>query len=152
MRIPTSRVALLLVTVGAAACQNASSARTGGKAADDMGDPPPVTFPRQSSSREAVYEALVEGRLVRKGDCLRVDTPQGESYLVLWPPQAELQGGVSRVVDHETGARAEIGEPIRLSGGEVSLKPRLLERLENPPPDRCAGPYWLAGNILPAPR
>lgn len=152
MRIPTPGSVLLLVLVATVGCQNASSTRAGEEVPDDMRTHRPVAFPRQSPNREAVYEALIEGRLVVDDGCLRVDTPQGERFLVLWPPRAELQGEAARVVDHETGAGADIGGRIRLSGGEVSLKPHILDRLENPPPEWCPGPYWLSGNILvPAP-
>lgn len=152
MRMPTRRAVLLLVLAGTAACRNASSAHSGDEAPDTMAAQQSIAFPRQSPGREATYEALVEGRLVLEDGCLRVDTPGGESYLVLWPPRAELHRDPTRVTDPGTGASAEVGEPVRLSGGEVSLRPLVLERLENPPPERCGGPYWLAGNLLsPAP-
>lgn len=149
MRIPTRRAVLLLVLAATAACRNASSAHSGGEAPDTMAEQQSIAFPRQSPGREATYEALVEGRLVLEDGCLRVDTP-GESYLVLWPPRAELHRNPTRVTDPETGATAEVGEPVRLSGGEVSLRPFILERLETPPPERCPGPYWLAGHLLSA--
>ncbi|HEX2093258.1 MAG TPA: hypothetical protein VHG28_12700 [Longimicrobiaceae bacterium] len=148
MRIRTRRALLLLLVAGAAACRGVSSARSGVRAPGEMTERQPIAFPRQTPDREATYEALVEGRLVLEDGCLRVDTPGEESYLVLWPPRAELQEGARRVVDRETGATAEVGEPIRLSGGEVTLRPLVLERLESPPPVRCRGPYWLAGQIL----
>lgn len=148
MRIPGRRLYLFLVLAGMAACRNASSANSSDGAPEDMKERQSIAFPRQSPGREVTYEALVEGRLVLEDGCLRVDTPQGESYLVLWPPRAELREAARRVIDHETGATAEVGEPVRLSGGEVSLRPFIRERLENPPPDRCRGPYWLAGHVL----
>lgn len=147
MRTPTRRLLLLVALAGMAACRNASSAHSSGEAHGEMTGQQ-TALPRQRPGREATYEALVEGRLVQEDGCLRVETPSGASYLVLWPPRAELREEPRRVVDPETGATAEVGEPIRLSGGEVTLRPFVLERLESPPPVRCRGPYWLAGQIL----
>lgn len=149
MRAPIRRGCLLLLLAGMSACRNTSSARPGDDAPDRMRDHPSIAFPRQSPGREAVYEALLQGRLVLEGGCLRVETPEGASYLVLWPPRAELRDGPARVADRETGAEVRMGEPIRLSGGEVPLVPSVLRRLENPLPEGCPGPYWLAGHLLP---
>lgn len=149
MWISTRRAVLLLLLVGTAACRNGSSARSGDQAPGTMREHPSIAFPRQSPGRQEVLEALVEGRLVLEDGCLRVRTPQGESYLVLWPPRAELGEEGARVVDRETGVEVEVGGPFRMSGGEVSSRPSVLGRLEGPPPERCQGPYWLAGNLLP---
>jgi hypothetical protein len=94
-------------------------------------------------------EALLEGTLVSQAGCLWVAPATGTRYAVIWPAHVELEPGVApaRVTDRQSGASAQVGGPIRLSGGEVPAGGALASAL----PRACSGPLWLAGGIVAAP-
>jgi hypothetical protein len=96
--------------------------------------------------------ALLEGRLVREGSCVRAETVHsGEQNLVIWPPGTTLhdyEDGQSAVVDRGGRVIASMGEAVRLGGGqydEIHLDFLRTSLLATDIPDECVGgPYWLA--------
>ncbi len=93
-------------------------------------------------------EALLEGTLVAQAGCLWVVSPEGSRYAVLWPPHVELAPGVqpARITDRRSGASAQVGDRVRVGGGEVPGTPALAASL----PGGCQSPLWLATGIVAA--
>ena len=99
-----------------------------------------------------VMEALYQGSVVERNDCLRLgDEPDG--HTVVWPPGFSLvdMAGTPVVLD-ETGREiGQIGDFFRLGGGEVPTlwedgfveEPTRAEALR-----RCPGRYWIVGEVL----
>jgi hypothetical protein len=146
MRWAAGRLLLLVGAVAFAACRD-QPAQHPQPEPEPMSEFTGVAFPRQRPGEEAAYEALIEGRLSLERGCLRLVSPEGESYLVLWPSGAELLEG-PRVSVPGTGLDVGPGDVVRMSGGEVEMHERTLRRLESAPPGGCGGPYWLAGRLL----
>ena len=89
--------------------------------------------------------ALMFGTLALRGECLRIDA-EGASYLALWPTRTTLESVGARwmVRDTMTDVSAEVGGPIRVSGGELPTPPE-------PPASSaatCGGPYWEVTALL----
>ncbi|HEX2095338.1 MAG TPA: hypothetical protein VHG28_23280 [Longimicrobiaceae bacterium] len=114
-----------------------------------------MAFPQLAPAAEREYpSALLEGTLLLDGGCLRVRASEGgTSYLVVWPPQAELNAssGTVRVLDSHSRVAAQAGGPIRLGGGEVDSSVPVLRALRTPLPTGCPGPLWLASSIVATP-
>lgn len=146
MRPLTSILALAIALL--AACQPEATSGTASA-------PETAAFPQFSPSGESM-EALVDGRLVLDGRCLRlqVDHPTSGagavSYLVVWPAQASLDADATplRVTDAQSGVVASVGQRTTLSGGEVRDAAPDASSLATPIPTVCHGPYWLAGGIV----
>lgn len=117
-------------------------------------------FPTQIQGVEgelrAVPEALLIGRLVLSEDgCLRVDTGRANAYVPIWPPgytaKSEIQA--VRVLNEEDRVVAQTGGNIEAGGGEFPRESLdgiayLSKRLAQELPRRCAGPYWLVGEVM----
>lgn len=111
-----------------------------------------VVFPQQAKAdrEQEGMEALLVGQLVLTAGCLRVNAPDpGISYLVIWPADYTLStaSGTGQILDERGQVIAQIGDMLRVTGGEVSANARLSAQLREPLPDGCAGPYWLASAV-----
>ena len=91
-------------------------------------------------------DALLDGTLVSQGGCLWVVPQSGPRYAVIWPAHVELASGAApaRVTDRQSGAAAQVGGRLRLTGGEVPAG-----GVGSSLPRGCRGPLWLAAGIVP---
>lgn len=98
-------------------------------------------FLHQSEPEDSVDidPGVLTGQLVVVDDCLRVNVDEGNSYLIIWPPNYSLDAApMIRVLNGEgqVVARVGVGVEVRLAGGKT-------ETLERNLPGRCPGPYWI---------
>lgn len=114
-----------------------------------------IFFPQQALTEERVtMTAELIGLVVIENNCLRVqDENNSSSYLIIWPPGASLNTNEAdiHVVDANERLLAVVGKKIRIDGGEVKTLTQLEssgQPLSQPPPNRCNGPYWLAGDKI----
>jgi hypothetical protein len=110
--------------------------------------PIPNLFMPQLRVRTGGMDALLQGRLVAEEGCLRVRTFENESYLVIWQPDYFLNDnhGQIEILDRDGEVVARLGEEIRMGGGGAS-GPEFDAYLGKAIPSRCAGPYWLMGEL-----
>ncbi len=112
--------------------------------------PDPKTYPA----------ALLPGRLVQEGLCLRVvaDTG-GTAFVPVWPSDYALgrdaQGNLV-VRDGQGAIVYRVGEHGRFGGGEILADEQFWLSspvLRQPPPKECPGPYWVVAPrpLSPAP-
>jgi hypothetical protein len=113
-------------------------------------DPPPgVVFPRQHPPESLAEEmqALMIGELVEAGGCLRV-AGDGQDHLIIWPYDHAItaaEDGALQVRDGSGMVIAQVGDAVRMSGGEV---PSAQSFTATDIPDTCGEPYWLAGSEI----
>lgn len=100
------------------------------------------------------WTALLTGKLVKVNRCLRVvDNESNTSYLLVWPPgqhTVNLEGDTIRIVDRIRGNGPvvwQIGQIVRLGGGEVTSSEYLDEQVRRSLPANCPGPYWIVGDV-----
>ena len=106
-----------------------------------------IFFPRMVHQRGEVImlQALLEGRLVLRDNCLRVvPTDWPGEYLIIWPPGFAVESDGEHVVVVNGGGNrmALVGEPVRLSGGFSSSKH--VDRADAP----CPGEYFKAYSVV----
>ena len=96
--------------------------------------------------------AELDGKLVLDGDCLRVDSDNGGSALLLWPPDysVTIQGDALHITEGiVSGNRVEyvlhIGDQVHLAGGAAPypIDPSFFQVS----PTSCPGPYWIYGGL-----
>lgn len=116
---------------------------------------PEVFFPKQLSGPVDVMTSLTRGDLTLDGKgCLHVEEPKYNTDSVpVWPAGfgVNTSGDEVRVLDEDGRILGEVGQRIKLGGGEISEKaldgndlmekPLLGELLE-----RCPGDYWLVSS------
>ncbi len=114
----------------------------------------PAPQPTTDSPRPRLM-ALITGRLVQLGACLRVRAEREQTdALLVWPPDFDMS-----LVDHtlivtdrleHQQVNVHLGDYIELGGGEL---PQLDETLRTTA--GCPGPYWVVGSlphvVLPTP-
>ena len=93
--------------------------------------------------------ALLEGELTWDGKCLRIAVSNGESPLIVWPPDfsATLQKNTNsvqvtegKVTGNPTEYNLYIGKNIAIAGGyQGGVSDPAEFQLSSPD---CAGPYW----------
>lgn len=111
-----------------------------------------IIFPQLAVGR-STDEALLVGELTVVKSCLRVISgDSSRSYLLVWPSNVTLRTTTLSPEVHDSRGRvvARVGEMIRMGGGELTPTEitALSDRLREPLPDVCSGPYWLVGEIL----
>ncbi len=115
------------------------------------GDRPEVFFPQLGPpiGPRAFPEALIQGTLYLSRGCLRVGA-EGEGSLIIWPPQVQLErnGDSIRLLDESSKVEVEIGQTVRLGGGEIEPGAPILRELREDLPSHCPGPYWLASGLI----
>lgn len=135
---------LLITAVFLAACsnQNATSSMP----------TPDVFFPKQKETEgeRAVMDALLTGDLVEANGCLRVNASEsGNSYLLIWPPDFSrtTENGMIQVRDGSGQVVVQVGDKVRISGGEVPTE-AAQEFSDQPLPHDCPEPYWIVGDEI----
>lgn len=116
-------------------------------AAPSLDPPPGVVFPRQYPPEGLPEEmaALLIGELVKENGCLRVGD-ENMSHLIVWPYDHTVTAaadGTLHIRDDSGAVVARVGDGVRMGGGEV---PSVESLTATEIPDRCGGPYWLAGS------
>ena len=142
--------ALLLSCAGSGSIEPEETAQPTTGASEAEG-----TSSEQSTRRELVFpvleervgeEAGLDGRLVRRGRCLVVET-SGRTALPIWPPgfAYEKDGKAINILDETGKVVAEVGSPISMGGGEGRFLPEHLRGHIKP----CSGgPYWAISIVL----
>jgi hypothetical protein len=107
-----------------------------------------LRLPQLASRSPAFMEALLEGTLVEQDNCLRVTGAAGYSILIIWQPDyfVNNRDGVVEVLNRDGALVAQVGQTVRMGGGEVPST-CFEGDLREPLPAGCAGPYWLMGDI-----
>jgi hypothetical protein len=113
--------------------------------------PPGIVFPRQHPPEGLREEmaALLIGELVETDGCLRVGD-ENRSHLIIWPYDHTVTAaadGTLQIRDGSGAVVAHAGDVVRMGGGEV---PAVESLTSTEIPDRCGGPYWLAGSGIEA--
>ena len=103
-------------------------------------------FPQQREDGDALDAQLV-GELVLENGCLRGKSIDGTDHLLIWPQRFKLTvaGGDIRISD-DSGVSFNVGEEIRVGGGEMPLA-HLQTLVKQPVPNDCPGPYWVIGEV-----
>jgi hypothetical protein len=113
------------------------------------------TSPEQSTRRGLVFpvleerigeEAGLDGRLVRRGRCLVVES-SGRTALPIWPPgfTYEKDGKAINILDENGKVVAEVGSPISMAGGAGRFLPEHLRGHIKP----CSGgTYWAISIVV----
>jgi hypothetical protein len=111
---------------------------------------PTVYFPQLKARSASFMGALLVGELVVTDGCLRLQSEDDQSHLVIWQTDYFLNNnqGTLEILDREGQVVARVGEPIQLGGGEI---PSAVDddQLQAPMPASCTGPYWLMGEVVP---
>lgn len=118
--------------------------------APPLNAPPGIIFPRQYPPEGLGEEmtALIIGELIEENGCVRV-SGNGKSHLIIWPYDHTLiatKDGKLQIRDGRNVAVVNVGDTVQISGGEVPSSTQDLTPVEIP--DRCSGPYWLAGSEI----
>lgn len=112
-----------------------------------------VHFLRQKDTNGPQMLALMEGKLALTGGCLRIEENYGEeSYAAIWPFEFsfEVQNGDVEILNGEGQVVAQVGDQIRVSGGEIpSLSKETFD--ENfIGAFQCSGRYWIVNSDVEA--
>ena len=110
-------------------------------------EPTPMPTPMVVVTRMA---ALHIGPLTMVDGCLRTGD-DADSNLVVWPPDFEvsIENDIIRVLYDDHEVEVQLGQAVRLGGGEVKSLEAFDERTRQQIPAGCPGPYWLVGSISP---
>lgn len=99
-----------------------------------------------------MMEALLEGRLVEEGDCLRVESvgsSSNTSYVLILLDRFSIgtDGGKTVLLDRENNIVASVGDIVEVGGGEANEASLSWRRFFGQLPKDCEGPYWIVGTI-----
>lgn len=109
-----------------------------------------IYFLRQKPSDAPDMTALNEGRLVLSERCLYLQSEDGNlTHAAIWPFEFSLtgEGGSVQILNEDKAVVAQVGNQIRVSGGEVPQLP--LEDFEENfigTATQCTAPYWRINN------
>ena len=106
-------------------------------------------FPQQKQVPNAYMDALLVGKLVLMNGCLRVNTNEGTSPLIIWPYGFSLRENANtiEILDGSGQLVVQVGDDVRVGGGEIQGE-HLKEYDGQLFPKECSGPYWLASNEI----
>lgn len=117
----------------------------------EIGKPNPGTgsltaFPTHPESTSGHDLALLQGRLILSGGCLRLrpDYLPEHTVLIYWPygySYRDTAKGI-RIFDEQGRFIATVGDYLSIAGGEYH---------RDITGGRCKGPTWNAGSVDPAP-
>jgi hypothetical protein len=112
-----------------------------------------VHFLRQKDTDGPQMLALMEGRLALTEGCLRIQSSYGEeSYAAIWPFEFSFSknGGNVHILNGEGQVVAQVGDQIRVSGGEIpglseeEFEENFIGTFE------CSGRYWIVNSGVEA--
>ena len=112
--------------------------------------PPPVPFfPQQKETPNAFMDALLVGKLELANNCLRVSDQNNKSFLLIWPQgfSVRVNHNITEVVDGKGQLIAQVGDSLRVGGGEMPAQ-HITEYVLQPLPDKCPGPYWIISDEI----
>lgn len=108
-----------------------------------------VHFLKQKPSDAPDMEALLEGKLVLSEMCLYIRSEDVDStYAAIWPFEFSLhmQGDSIQILNGNENVVAQVGDQIRVSGGEAILSPEQFEQNVIGTATQCTAPYWRVNN------
>ncbi len=110
-------------------------------------EPTPMPAPMVVVTR---MTALRTEPLTMVDSCLRIGDSEA-SNLVVWPPDFEvsIENDTIWVLYDDHEVEVQLGQVVRLGGGEVKSLEAFDERTRQGVPADCPGPYWLVGSISP---
>jgi len=105
-------------------------------------------FPQQINTPSAYNEALVQGELVLINGCLRVNSVNGYSILLIWRPgfSTRTEQGTVQIIDGTGKVTASVGDFVAVGGGfdDDPTWLGLTESLQ----EECPGPYYIVGETI----
>ena len=107
-----------------------------------------TSFSRLTPGLHSVtFTAFADGKLALEGGCFRLVRKQ-TSLAIIWPETATVVRNrqTIRIEDHAARWSANIGDRIRL-GGKSADDISAVE-LTNEAVRSCAGPYYIASNVI----
>ena len=112
-----------------------------------------IVLPRQEEleGERAVMEAEVFGTLALTDGCIYIESKEADtSYLLIWPPGFKLVSENNMVTIHDKDGKGlvNVGDRVRLSGGEVKSLSMLDAYVQEQLPAQCSGPYWIIGDEI----
>ena len=112
-----------------------------------------IVLPRQEEleGERAVMEAEVYGTLVLTNNCIYIESNESDtSYLLIWPPGFKLasENSIMTIHNRDSEGMVNVGDRVRLSGGEVKSLIMLDEYVQEQLPHQCSGPYWVIGDEI----
>jgi hypothetical protein len=118
--------------------------------------PPGYVFPRRElvNGELASMTSEIYGKLVVANGCLRLESSDdGRSYLVIWPPnyQLDVKNNEIQILDESGQVLAVVGQEIHMGGGiGETLEDNIYvtEKIIREIPPECPGPYWIGGRIV----
>ncbi len=108
-----------------------------------------IYFLRQKPSDAPSLLAPLEGKLVLSKACLRIQSSDGGAgYTALWPFEFSLavQSGNVQILNGNKNVVAQVGDQIRVSGGEANISPEEFEENVIGTATQCTAPYWRVNN------
>jgi len=111
---------------------------------------PGVYFPQLIAPPALVYAISVNGKLILKDGCLRLESAEGNlDQLLVWRPNHSLNNnqGILEVLDQSGGAVARVGELSCFSPAAGEISGNDSDLLRDPLPDACDGPNFLVGQV-----
>ena len=93
--------------------------------------------------------ALATGQLVLAGGCIRLGSASGD--LLVWPADFTLKSehGVLEILDGSGQAVAQVGEEVRMAGGQVPSIGLMGEYVRQQLNIDCPGTYyWIVGEVM----
>lgn len=104
-------------------------------------------FPQQQISPSVFMDALLVGKLVLVGSCLRVED-NNNNYVLIWPQGFSLKTADKfiQISDGAGNLVAQVGDNINVSGGEI-LSEQIGNYVSQTLPNDCSGPYWIVASV-----
>lgn len=104
-------------------------------------------FPQIINTPNAYLDLpLLKGQLVLENDCIRLNSLQGDSFLLIWDLRfsTRAENDVVQVIDSKTGnVLASVGDYIEMGdNGDYVLSTK------EPIPSECTGPYRVVGEFI----
>jgi hypothetical protein len=105
-----------------------------------------IHFLREKPSDAPDMLALLEGELELNEGCLSIRaTDIGTSHTAIWPFEFDfiVQEGNVKILNGDTEVVAQVGDRVRVSGGELPTMSREVFEENFIGAFECLGPYWL---------
>jgi hypothetical protein len=118
------------------------------RSGDEKAQTPPLPlpmFPTEKEPHEESMQALLMGKLELIGRCLKV----GEN-LIIWPHgfTMDSKDSLIKIYDDKHRLVAQVGDSIKLGGGQVNTSKFLEAQLTGYTPGICRGPLWMVGDVV----